>query len=84
MEKLDGRDAHAGFFAIARQGNTRNRDFCTLQFTNCTFVKDFGPYKKNQFVANITIDFSTGTIQVYNAENQDDYSWRGTLKLELI
>lgn len=55
-----------------------------LQFYNCTFKKNFGPFVLGQNVTSITIEFSTGKIEVYLDSEDADPIFTGLLKLELI
>ena len=36
--------------------------YATLQFYNCTIIKDFGPLKKEKQFETITIDFDAGLL----------------------
>jgi len=55
-----------------------------LQFYNCTFKKNFGLFVLGQNVTSITIEFSTGKIEVYLDSEDADPIFTGLLKLELI
>lgn len=54
-----------------------------LQFYNCIFKKDFGPFKDSQNVASISIEFSTGIIKVYLDQDDTDPIFTGKLRFEL-
>lgn len=42
----------------------------TVQFYNCIFLKDFGPYLKNESVALIAINYYEGLMKVYRDINE--------------
>lgn len=44
-------------------------DFLVVEFYNCTFNTDVGKYKKGDKVSSILMDYSNGTIKIY--ENLD-------------
>jgi len=52
-----------------------------IQFEDCIFIKDFGPYHKNEEVKYISIDYQDGIMNVYRDNN--DGTEPVELKLEL-
>lgn len=55
-----------------------------LQFNRCTFKKDFGPFESGNNVSSITIEYSTGKIEVFLDDEDNDPIFTGMLRFELI